>query len=557
MLSYKMKVGCQLFVLVFLWVGVVSAQDHPYQGTLGIWYEPVNNYGVNDTDSYLRWMSENPNWHHNPGFDLLKNQGGSVYSIEQPDRFAKVLRSMRRATADVIVVDSLDCHTDPWSDSIHYFADALEKQPPDEKQLKWVYWLELWSTDRYGSEWYGPRWTRWKPRGAPYQSWEQVRQVLDYIWQYYAQQPHYYRWDGKPMLVIEADLIGKEKPEWYERIMADGRFSVNFVSDAVHDLAEYPSNWSDWVWPYWVDINPKFNSQWAAALSGTAGEGQHQLEGLFDKHTGKAPAGGNSEPPKFILIPAYNDYVTGRDPKRAGWFEPLFDPEGRMSRFQYVDQIADILGRKREAIDLDTEGKRYSLQPTVDKLSQLLENDRQKYGMARVFDISADEYQPNAEDMPVLSAGLYPYRGYEAAKSFETITSVSIRNVGTAELSNEQPLFTDIQMMGDIDHVWLSDVSSIDGSRTRVGEFVQGKNGIMRWVGQYPVHFQDLLVVTVDLTPTARKGRTLQFELIVDEANNARAVEFIQEYGNERFSPIETVRNKYAQVIGAELKKRR
>jgi hypothetical protein len=79
----------------------------------------------------------------------------------------------------------------------------------------------------------------------------------------------------------------------------------------------------------------------------------------------------------------------------------------------------------------------------------------------------------------------------------------------------------------------------------------------MRWVGQYPVHFHDLLVVTVDLTPTARKGRTLQFEVVVDKANNAKAVEFIQEYGNERFSPIESVRNKYAQVIGAELKKRR
>jgi hypothetical protein len=355
------------------------------------------------------------------------------------------------------------------------------------------------------------------------------------------------------MLVIEADLIGKEKPEWYERIMADTRFYVHFVSDTVHDLADYPSNWTDWVWPYWVDVNPKFNDQWAAALSGTAGEGKHQLQGLFDKRTGKAPAGGNSDPPRFILIPAYNDYVTGHDPKHSGWFEPFFDQDGHMSRFQYVDQIADDLGRKREASAVDTEGKQYSLRPTIDKLSELLENDRQKYGMARMLDISSDEYAPGAEDMPALSMELYPYRGYEAAKSYEAIKSVSVRNAGTTEFSRTQPAFTEIQTLGDIEHVWLVDLSSIDGTRTRVGEFVLGQDGVMRWVGEYPVHFQDLLLVTVDLTPTAKKGHTLQFELVVDKAHDAKAVEFVPEYGSERFSPVETVRNKYAQVIGADL----
>jgi hypothetical protein len=553
MSGYKAPVACQLFILACLLTGALFGQDHAYQGTLGIWYEPVNNYGVNDTDGYVKWMSENPSWHENPGFDLLEAQGGTVYSIEQPDRFAKVLRSMRRATADVIVVDSLDCHTDPWSYSIHYFADALENQPANEKQLKWMYWLELWSTDRYGPGWYGPRWTRWKPRGAPYQSWPQVKQVLDYIWDNYARQPHYYTWNGKPMLVIEADLIGKEKPEWYEKIMADDRFYIHFVSDTVHDLADYPSNWTDWVWPYWVDVNPKFNNQWAAALSGTAGEGKSQLEGLFDKRTGTAPAGGNSDPPKFILLPAYNDYVTGRDPKHAGWFEPLFDKDGHMSRFEYVDQIAHSLGRTQEASALDTEGKQYSLQPTIAKLTELLETARQKYGMARIREISSDEYLPNAEDMPVLSVELYPYRAYEASKSFETITSVSIRNVGTAEFNKTKPHFTEIQTLGDIDRIWLVDVSAIDGSRTRVGEFVARKDGILQWVGQYPVRFGDLLVATVDLTPTARKGKTMQFELVVDKANDAKAVEFVPEYGNERFSPVQTVRNKYAQVIGADI----
>jgi hypothetical protein len=558
MFSDKFRIAWRVVALAGLVTGAtVFAQDHAYQGTLGIWYEPVNNYGVNNTDGYVKWMGEHPGWHENPGFDLLEAQGGTVYSIEQPDRFAKMLRTMRRATADVVVVDSLDCHTDPWSYSIHYFADALENQPPDEKQLKWMYWLELWSTDRYGPGWYGPRWTRWKPRGAPYQSWQQVKQVLDYIYDNYAQKPHYYSWNGKPMLVIEADLIGKEKPEWFEKIMADDRFYIHFVSDTVHDLADYPSNWTDWVWPYWVDVNPKFNNEWAAALSGTAGEGKGQIEGLFDKRTGKAPAGGNSEPPKFILIPAYNDYVTGRDHKHAGWFEPLFDKDGHMSRFQYVDQIAQSFGRKPEASALDTEGKQYSLQPTIDKLTELLETDRQKYGMARIRDISSDEYLPNAEDMPVLSVELYPYRAYEASKSFETITSMSIRNVGTAQFNKTKPHFTEIQMLGDIDRIWLVDVSAIDGSRTRVGEFVGDKDGILQWVGQYPVHFGDLLVVTVDLTPTARKGKTLQFELVVDKANDAKAVEFVPEYGNERFSPIQTVRNKYAQAIGADIEARK
>src|SRR6202012_3403326 len=121
MSSGKIRRCCQLLALAGILTGQIFAQDHPYQGTLGIWYEPVNNYGVNDTDGYVKWMSDHPAWHENPGFDLLEAQGGTVYSIEQPDRFAKVLRSMRRATADVIVVDSLDCHTDPWSYSIHYF----------------------------------------------------------------------------------------------------------------------------------------------------------------------------------------------------------------------------------------------------------------------------------------------------------------------------------------------------------------------------------------------------------------------------------------------------
>jgi len=100
-------------------IEMLLAEDRAYQGTLGIWFEPVNNYGVNDTEEYLRWTNEHPSWHHNPGFDILKRTGGAIYSIEQPERFAKVLRSFRRATTDVIVVDSLDCHTDPWSYSIH------------------------------------------------------------------------------------------------------------------------------------------------------------------------------------------------------------------------------------------------------------------------------------------------------------------------------------------------------------------------------------------------------------------------------------------------------
>lgn len=48
---------------------------------------------------------------------------------------------------------------------------------------------------------------------------------------------------------------------------------------------------------------------------------------------------------------------------------------------------------------------------------------------------------------------------------------------------------------------------------------------------------------------TARKGRTLRFELVVDRALDAMRVEFIQEFGGGCFSPVRAVRNKYAQVI--------
>ncbi len=528
---------------------VFGASAAEYHGTLGIWYEPVNNYGVNDTNAYLKWINEHPDWHHNPGFHILKEQGGAIYSIEQPDRFAKVLRSLRRATTDAIVVDSLDCHTDPWSYSIHYFADALENQPAGERQLQWMYWLEFWSSDRYGPGWYGPRWTRWKPSGAPYQSWANVKQTIDYIWENFAQRPHYYRWHGKPILVIEADMIGKEKPEWYERIMADQRFYVHFVCDWVHDLADYPSNWTDWVWPYWVDVGGKFNPDWTAALMGTAGDEKRQLEGLFDNKTGKSPVGGNSDPPKFTLIPAYNDYVTGPDPKHSAWFEPFFHDDGHMSHFEYVDQIADTLGRQRAPIDLDTEGKTYSLQPTIEKLTTLLDHDRQEFGLARVSHIGEDEYSAGAADLPVFSVELYPYRAYEASKSFDTIVSVTVRNTGTAEISGVKPTFGSIQTHGDLDKVWLMHLSSTDGIRTRVGEFVPRADGLLRWVGQYPIRFRDQLFVTVDLTPTAQKGRTIQFELVADAAREARAVEFIEEYGGPRFSPPHTVRNQYAQRI--------
>ena len=538
-----------LLATAILLAAAAFAEDHAYNGTLGVWFEPVNNYGANDTAAYLRWMNEHPDWHHNPGFHILKEQGGSIYSIEQPDRFARVLRALRRATTDVIVVDSLDCHTDPWSYAMHYFSDALENQPGDEKQMQWMYWLELWSSDRYGPGWYGPRWTRWRPIGAPYQSWAEVKQVLDYIWDNFAQKRNYYRWAGKPMIVIEADMIGKEKPEWYERIMADQRFFVHFVSDTIHDLADYPSTWTDWVWPYWVDIGGKFNPDWTAALMGTAGDAQKQLESLFDKRTGKSRSGGGPDAPKFILIPAYNDYVTGRDPKQSAWFEPIFDPvDGHMSRFEYVDQIASVLGRPRKAIDLDTDGKEFPVEATARKLSELLDRDRQEFGMARPINIGADEYSAGTGDMPVLSVELYPYRAYDSNKSFETIVSMSIRNTGTAELNRQKPMFGSVQMLGDIDNVWLMHLSR-DGTRTRVGEFVPGAGDVMRWVGHYPVHFLDQLFVTVDLTPTARKGRTLQFELVVDPAHGGKAVEFIPEYGSDRFSPIRTVRNKYAQLV--------
>jgi hypothetical protein len=224
-----------------------------------------------------------------------------------------------------------------------------------------------------------------------------------------------------------------------------------------------------------------------------------------------------------------------------------------MFRFPYVDKVAEIFGRSRSEIDLDTEGKKYSLQPTIDRLTELLNEARQNYGMARVLPIAADEYPPGGEDLPVLSVELYPYRAYEAGKSFETITSMSVRNAGTAEMSGRRPAFGSTQNVGEISDVWLVHQSAIDGVRTRVGQFVAGPGGVMTWVGQYPIRFLDKLFVTVDLTPTARPGRTMQFELVVDKQAKAQAVSFVPEYGGERFSPVHTVRNKYVQEVGKML----
>ena len=540
-----------LLAALLLVVGSVSAENHEYKGTLGLWFCPDNNYGVNDTNSYLRWINEHPDWFSNPAFQILKAQGGSIYSIEQPDRLAKILRGMRRATADVIVVDPLDEHTDPWSYAMHYFADALENQPSDERQLKWMFWTEFWNSDRYGPGWYGATWARWRLVGAPYQSWADVKQKIDYVWEEYAQRPHYYRWQGKPMLVIEADRNGKEKPEWYEQIMADSRFYVHFVSDFIHNMADYPPNWTDWVWPYWVDIGGKANPDWSAALMGAEGEEWHQLEGLFDKKTGKSPAAGNSNPPRFILIPAFNDYITADVERHVPWCEPMFDPnDGHMFRFRHVDELANMLGRRQNPIDLDTEGKTYSLQPTIEKLTDLLKYDRQNYGMARVSNIGADEYSAGAGDMPVLRLRLYPFRGYDASTGFDTIVSMSVRNVGTAEMVKSEAGFdVDRRIQGEIESVWLVHLSTIDRKRIRVGMFRPGPDGILRWKGHCSIRFLDELLVIVDLAPTARKGGTLQFELVVDPAKDAKGVEFVQEYGSDRFSPVQTVRNEYVQVI--------
>ena len=262
-------------------------------------------------------------------------------------------------------------------------------------------------------------------------------------------------------------------------------------------------------------------------------------EGLFDKKTGKSPSGGNSEPPKFILIPAYNDYIVQSGRNRAAWIEPLFDPkDGHMFRFEYVDEIARTLGREQTPMALDTEGKTYSLQPTIDRLTSLLAYNRQNYGMARVLHLGSDQFLPGRRDIPVLRVRLYPYRGYSASRSFDTIASMSVRNVGTAEMSGSE-----------IAGVWLVHVSAIDGTHTRVGRFCPGPDGILKWQGHYPIRFQDELLVTVDLASTSRKGRTLCFELVVDPGKNAKAEEFAQQYGGDRFSPIQTVRNEYAQVI--------
>ena len=106
--------------------------------------------------------------------------------------------------------------------------------------------------------------------------------------------------------------------------------------------------------------------------------------------------------------------------------------------------------------------------------------------MARVTNIGQDEYLPGTGDMPVLSVELYPYRAYEAAKSFETIVSMAVRNTGTAEISGTKPMFGSVQTQGDIDKVWLIHLSATDGSRTRVGEFVPQADGVLRWVGTVP-----------------------------------------------------------------------
>ncbi len=295
-----------------------EAQQRRFHGTVAVFYNPITQIDSREWNSIREF--------HGPYHPIVPD-----YRCDDPALLRQHLRWMRRAGIDVIVYDVygfgkwsiLDL---PRDRTLPLLIEELSNQAGESRQLQLVIWLEKWFSNP---------------------TVEQYRYGLNYVRHHLANQPWYYHYRGKPLVLtylngLNDAIESVEKENTCFTLRRVRPFRTDDWS-YIEDSPQTPNR-------EWMPVNAGFDSYLERAYTekyvankevdleavrqhGPVAAAKREEGRFFERQLLRARAVN----PDIIFISGWNDWQCCLQ------IEPAVE-----YGFQYVDMAARLLGRESE-----------------------------------------------------------------------------------------------------------------------------------------------------------------------------------------------------------------
>jgi hypothetical protein len=286
-----------------------------FDGTVAVWYS--SHFQAVDRD-----------WKNIEQFGGVYHPALGYYDHQTKETLNSHLRWMRRAGIDCIVYDVYGF--DKWGPMdiekdrvLHWLMEALENQQGEPRKLQLVIWLE-----RYASN----------------PGLEEYRHALNFVRQNLAEQPYYFRYQGRPLVVtyLNGDSKDIDELEWENQY-----FNLRRIRPYHSDVWSYIEFWPQKLNREWMSACPGLDPYMENAYLANKREPNPDLTlvrknsiavdrkdgDYFKKQLLRARQGD----PSILFISGWNDWQYGCQ------IEPAVE-----YGFRYVDLAAQVLGREAE-----------------------------------------------------------------------------------------------------------------------------------------------------------------------------------------------------------------
>lgn len=301
-------------------MNVAEAQQHRFNGTTAVFYNPITQIDSREWDSIREF--------NGPFHPVIPN-----YKCDDPTLIHKHLQWMRRAGIDAIVYDIYGFKTWEITDipkdrTLPLLVEALSQQDDEGRKLQLIIWLEKWFSNP---------------------TVEQYRFGLNYIQEQLAKQPFYYQYHGKPLVLAylnygddEFNIIAQEYPD----------FSLRRIRPFKTDVWSYIEDFPQTENREWMPVNPGFDPYLENAycakylekkelnleevrLCSQVAAARREDGQLFERQLLRT----REIDPEIIFISGWNDWQCCLQ------IEPAVE-----YGFKYIDMAAKLLGREAETL---------------------------------------------------------------------------------------------------------------------------------------------------------------------------------------------------------------
>jgi len=296
----------------------IEAQQQRFDGTVAVFYNPITQVDTREWNSIREFSG--------PFHPLIPD-----YRCDDIALLRKHLQWMRRAGIDVIVYDiygfkTWDIWDIPKDRTLPLLIEELSHQDGESRKLQLVIWLEKWFENP---------------------TLEQYRYGLDYVREHLAEQPFYYQYQGKPLVVTYLNGVN----DAIDVIEQDNTFyTLRRVQPFQTENWSYIESYPQTLHQEWMPVNPGFDGYLEAAYTqkyvyqqevdleavrqhGPIAAASREDGRLFERQLLRA----REVNPDIVFISGWNDWQCCLQ------IEPAVE-----YGFQYIDMAARLLGRETE-----------------------------------------------------------------------------------------------------------------------------------------------------------------------------------------------------------------